>query len=111
MTDDEGFIHPAKSFKNRTSKAKDTLKFDTNNKSETLSNISDYCSDMDNTNTPPPEPKPQPIFMKMADNFSEIIAHLENTLNLTLKKKVNGDPYPNFFFRNFSISANSKIFL
>ena len=27
----------------------------------------------------------------MADNFSEIIANLENTFNLTLKKKVNGD--------------------
>ena len=58
MTNDECFIHPAKPFKNLTSKTKDKPKFDTNNKFETLSNMSDDCADMDSTNAPPPEPKP-----------------------------------------------------
>ena len=107
--DDEGFIHPAKSSKNLMSNAKDFPKFETNNQFGTLSNMFDDCADMDNSNAPPPEPKPQPIFKKMADNFSKIITNLENTLNLTLKKKVNGDL--NFPRRCFSISANSKILL
>ena len=56
---DDGFIHPTKSSKNLISKAKDTPKFGTNNKFEILSNMSDDCSDIDNTNVLPPEPKPQ----------------------------------------------------
>ena len=49
------------------------------------------CADMDNEPIRIQEPKPQPIFMKMAENLSEIIFNIENSLNSTLKKKVNGD--------------------
>ena len=55
MTDDEGFIHFAKS-KNLTSKAKNTPKFDTKKKFETLLNMSDDCAEMDNiSNSLPPK--------------------------------------------------------
>ena len=50
----------------------------------------DDCADMDNTNVLPPEPKPQPIFMKMTENFSEIIATLDNSLDCIPKKNNNG---------------------
>ena len=46
---------------------------------------------MDNESIKIQEPKPQFIFMKMTENFSEIISNIENSLNSTLKKKVNGD--------------------
>ena len=44
-----------------------------------------------NSRTIPSEPKPQPIFMKLVENFSEIITSLENSLNSVLKEKVTGD--------------------
>ena len=92
MTDDESFIHLTKSSKNPTSNNKSTPKLDTNNKFETPSNLSEDCKDIDNvSNAIPTEPKPQPIFMKLTDNFSEIISSLENSLNSLLKKKINGD--------------------
>ena len=68
------------------------LKIETDNKFETLLEISDTCEDIVNdSNIAPAEPKPQPIFMKLTENFYEIISSLENSLNTTLKKKVTGD--------------------
>ena len=47
---------------------------------------------MDNaSNTDPTEHKPQSIFMKLAENFTEILTYLEYSLNTILKKKDNGD--------------------
>ena len=81
-------IHPAKSSKSLTLKTKNTPQY---NKFETLSNMSDKCTDMDNEPIRIQEPKLQLIFMKMTENFSEIISNMENLLNSTLNKKVNGD--------------------
>ena len=54
--------------------------------------MSDTCEDIDNdSNITPAGPKPQPIFMKLTENFTEIISFLENSLNNILKKKVAGD--------------------
>ena len=71
--------------------SKNTPKFNIENKFETLSNMSDDCIDIDNdSNIVSPEPKPQLIFMKLVDNFSEIIFFLEKSLDSILMKKVNG---------------------
>ena len=53
--------------------------------------MSDDCADIDNEPIRIQETKLQPNFLKMAENFSEIISNIENSLNSTLKKKVNGD--------------------
>ena len=47
VMDDKGFIHPAKSSKNLTFKTKNTPNINTDNKFETLSNMSDDCADME----------------------------------------------------------------
>ena len=92
IMNDEGFIHPSKSSKTIMSTSKNTPNFNIENKFETLYNMFDDFVHMDNDITIIPlEPKPQPIFMKMAENFSDIISTLENFLNSTLKKKVSGD--------------------
>ena len=79
VIDYEGFILSSKSAKNQKSSNNNAPKFENDNNFETLSNKSDNCEDMDNnSNTPPPEPKPLPIFMKLVDNFIEIISFLEN---------------------------------
>ena len=72
------FIHPGKSSKNLTSKTKSAPIINSENKFETLSNMSNDCTDMDNEPIKMQEPKPQPIFMKMSDNFTEIISNIEN---------------------------------
>ena len=87
--DDEGFIHPAKFSKNLTSKTKNTPNINTDCKFETLSKMSDDCAEMDNEPIKIQGPKPQPISMKMTENFWEINSNIENSLNSTLKKKVN----------------------
>ena len=90
VVDDEGFIYLAKASKSIASSSKDTPYFNIENKFETLSNMPDDSADMINdTTTLSPEPNPQPIFKQMADNFSEMISSLENSLNSALKKKVN----------------------
>ena len=91
VMDDEGFILPAKFSKNLNSKTKITPIINSNNKFETLSNMPDDCADMNNEPIKLQEPNPQPIFMKMSENLTEIISNIENSLNSTLKKKVNGD--------------------
>ena len=45
---------------------------------------------MDNEPIKLQEPKLQPIFMKMSENFTEIISNTENFLNSTPKKKSTG---------------------
>ena len=77
--DDEGFIHPAKSSKNLNSKTKSTPIINSEKKFETLSSMSDDdCADLDNDPIKLQELKPQPIFMKMSENFTEIISNIEN---------------------------------
>ena len=53
--------------------------------------MSDVTEDIDNEPIKLQEHKPQLIFMKMSENFTEIISDFENSLKSTLKKEVNGD--------------------
>ena len=92
VIDDEGLILPSKSSKILNSLSNGAPNIETDNKLETLSNMSDSCADMGNvSSTIPSEPKPQPTFMKLVENFSEIITSVEDSLNSVLKKKVTDD--------------------
>ena len=82
---DEGFIHPAKSSKNLSTKTKNPPIIDTYNKIETLSNMSHDWAEMNNEPIKIQELKPQPIFfIKMSKNFIKTIPNIENSLNSTL---------------------------